>query len=209
MRIATLKLLGAVAALAAAQSASALSIDFTNPTIDDSHLSTDIVISGLSAAGQAVSGYDLFIDFTGALAPSAWALNIAPFGDGDPLDDPIFGADLPSAGVIELSLIALVGDSTLIANQGDTLDLGTLSFTPSGATGTLSFDFSGFGQVTGLTDPSCGPGATNPACPFPVLLQFSTGGTPVPEPTTLALFGLSLGALGYAATRRRRQARQA
>src|SRR5689334_8296107 len=120
MRIATLKLLGAVAALAAAQSASALSIDFTNPTIDDSHLTTDIVISGLTAAGQAVSGYDLFIDYTGGVVPLAWAPNIASFGDGNPADDPFFSGGLPSPGVIELSLIALVGDSTLISNQGDT-----------------------------------------------------------------------------------------
>src|SRR5215471_17797078 len=101
MRIATLKLIGAVAALAAAQSASAISIDFSNPTIDDSHLATDIVISGLSAAGQAVSGYDLFIDYTGGLIVGTWSPNTTPFGDGNPADDPIFGA-AGSPGVLEV-----------------------------------------------------------------------------------------------------------
>ena len=66
-------------------------------------VSVDVVISGLTAANEIVSAYDLDIQFNPAVLTATGATNDgAPWNA--PTDDPGFDVDLSTAGVVQISL---------------------------------------------------------------------------------------------------------
>lgn len=204
-RVSILAAAAAVAGMAFAGTASAISIDFSTPSIDltGGAVTDTITISGLTAADQAVTGYDLFVDFDDT-ALSAGTITQTGLPDDDLLGGP--GATV-TGGVIELFDFSPDGDASF-AGQGDTYVIGSITFTPlGGGTGTSSPSFDLVdSQVTGLEDGGCFGGAPAGSCPYPDLLTFTSGTTSVPEPSTLALIGLGLGAVGLVSVRRRRLA---
>ncbi|MBS0366363.1 MAG: PEP-CTERM sorting domain-containing protein [Proteobacteria bacterium] len=200
-----------IAAAAFTTEAGAISIDFSQPTINlaGGPVVENVTVSGLTAASQAVSGYDLFISFDNtALSLGGISQPTAPFTDAtcSPGCDALTFSNL-GTGVLELAMGSFASDATLVANQGDSVLLASFTATPllSSGTSALGFDFGNpqF-QVTGLLDPVCNGIAATDSCPFPVLLKF--GSVSVPEPSTLALMALGLLGAVFGLRRRRSQA---
>ncbi len=127
----------AVAGLAFAQmtSASAISISFSTPSIDltGGPVADTITISGLKAAGQAVTSYDLLIDFNPA------QLSVTGIVEGRLPDDATSGgpSNSVSGGVITLTDYSPDSNSAF-SGQADPFTLATITFLPVVSTGTSS-----------------------------------------------------------------------
>jgi hypothetical protein len=187
---------GIAAAFALMQNAGAISIDFSQPTIDltGGPVTEDITVSGLTAAGQAITGYDLWINFD-STALSVGTVNQPTTPFYDPTDPTQFAPiinpiNFPTANTLEIGLEDFNGDADAQALQGDSVLLAQVTFAPLGGgtgTSTVSFDLAD-SQVVGLNDS---------------LLTFSSA-TSVPEPSPLALGSLGLIGLFFAMRFRRR-----
>jgi len=138
----------------------------------------DVVVSGLDAAGEIVSAYDLDVLYDDAVL-SATAVTFG-LDLGDPFFFEVFnGFDISTPGLVDFAQLSFLSDLELNAIQGDTVTLATLYFQVVGlGTSLLTFD----------PDPAFGIDVKGNNAS---LLAFSEVGTarvaPVPEPTTLLL----------------------
>lgn len=159
--------------------------------------SVDVVLSGLTADGQIVSGYDFNVAFDDNildLVAVTFSGNL-----GAPADS-LFDAVL-STGSVNLFEVSLLSDIDLDALQGDSVVLATLQFTGA-AVGTSPL------SINSLIMDGYKLLGTDPAVPVvldPTLqggsITIIDNGQPVPEPATLALTAIALA--GLAAVRRR------
>ena len=122
---------GAALALAGVTS-QALEIGFApqsqNPAVGVS-ASVDVVLSGLTALDQIVTGYNIDVNFSGS--PTVQFLG-GSYGTalGDPILDAFSLLPIAAAGgVIDLSQLSLLSDAELDALQDDSVVLATLEFT--------------------------------------------------------------------------------
>jgi len=107
----------------------AISFSPSSPTVHvGDSFDVDVVISGLSAAGEIVSAYDLDVSYDAALL-SATGVQFGPWLDDLSLVAASFQAvDLTIPGLIDFAELALLSDAQLAAVQPDTFTLATLSF---------------------------------------------------------------------------------
>jgi hypothetical protein len=183
-------LLAVGALLIAAAPAGAISISFVPASIDTSVGSTisfDVVVSDLGA-GDALGSYDLDLSFDGS------RLAFTSFDFGELLGGP--SASLQSAGaaggIVDFAEVSLLLPDELDALQGDSVTLGTVRFAVigEGASDVAVSDAivgDGFGRR--LPVGSTGSVRVN-------------AGPAIPEPSSLALFGLGLAAVAHGARRR-------
>jgi len=86
----------------------------------------DIVVSGLSVAGEIVSAYDLFVGY------DATVLSATGVTFGNFLDDSLFLStqfdDIGNAGLLEIGEVSFLFDDELSAIQPDSFVLATMSF---------------------------------------------------------------------------------
>ena len=161
----------------------------------------NLVISGLTASSEIVSGFDLDVFFNpSVLSASVLSTAFAPWGTGA---DVILSQNFIAAGHVEFQLVALNPDATLAALQGDSFVLSTITFT-----GLLD----GFSNINFGPDPDfernvVGRGSLS----LPLVVQgacvaVGTGTClqTVPEPGTIALVLLALLVAGFAVRPRRR-----
>jgi hypothetical protein len=179
-------------------SAGAISISFSTPSIDLSGgaVTDTITISGLKAAGQAVTSYDLLVDF------NPTQLSVTGIMNGTLPDDAMSGgpSNSVSGGVITLTDSSPDGNSAF-SGQADPFTLATITFLPLVSTGTSSLGFDlADSRVTGFGPAGC----VLSQCGAVLTLTPGRGGATVPEPSGFPLFGLGLSALGFAVARRRR-----
>ena len=85
-------------------------------------IDVDVVVSGLSAAGEIVSAYDLFVSY------DASVLTASTISYGSFLDTAIQLSDTSIYGLLEFSEISLLTDAELALLQSDSFTLATLSF---------------------------------------------------------------------------------
>jgi hypothetical protein len=120
--------LAALAAGIFASSAAALRIDLlpVTSTVDVNDSTTlSVVVSGLDDANEIVSSFDLSLTYDAAIVDAS----SVQFGTllGGPVDS-LQVSDLGTPGSIFLAEVSLLGDSDLMALQGDTVTLGLLRF---------------------------------------------------------------------------------
>ena len=213
-------ILSAVALSVVPLTSHAIAIGFNGPSAPvtvGSSFTVDVVVSGLTAAGESVSAFDLFFDFDNTLltptsvvlGPGATDTLIADtffqLGNGFSLGTSYLGATgLSLPGPLSISALSLTPGSVLAAVQGDSVLLGSLSFTALAA-GSTALSFANHPYLGILADVK-GVDPFNP-------LSFASIGSAlitvqsvsVPEPQTLGLlaFGLLLLPLRW---RRRRTA---
>ena len=167
-------------------SAHAISLDFVpaSQTVGIGDLLTvDVVISGLNAAGEIVSTYDLDVNYD----PNILSATGVAFGGF--LGNPFFfevlqGSNISVPGVVDFAELSLLSDAELQPLQQDTFTLARLSFDAVGlGTSPMSFFFDPFNDVKGLNGQvltlTAGDGNVNV----------------VPEPGTFLLLGSGLAAL--------------
>lgn len=168
-------------------------------------VNVDVVISGLSAAGEIVSAYDIDILFN----PSVLTASGASY-DGSPWNEPPepsgFVSDTSTPGQVYISLLSFLDDATLAGIQtSGSITLATLTFdgVADGST-TISFGASPVFQrnVIGRN------AATLDANFGSTCIAVGTGScNTVPEPSSYALVALAL--VGMVPVLRRRSAQAA
>lgn len=112
-----------------------------------------------------------------------------------------------TTGALSLNPGQTVTVSGLTDNDTRVLNLSTLLNTVSqqggGQFDVGCFSLTGFSITGGGGFASGGPLSTQAACGAQIVYDYTPRGTPVPEPTSLALVGLALAGIGAASRRRR------
>jgi len=177
----------------------AISLDFvpgTQSVALGTSVTVDVVVSGLTAATEIVSAFDLDVTYDSTVL-SATGVTFGP-SLGDPFFFEVFeDFDISTAGVVDFAALSLLSDGDLAALQGDSVTLATLSFDTIGVgTSSLGFILDAFNDVKGrnaaVLSLTVGPGSVT-----------VNGPNPIPEPGTMLLLGTGLA--GLAAWRLRRQ----
>lgn len=168
-----------------------------------STVNVDVVISGLSSAGEIVGGYDLDILFSSSvLSAISGVNNSAPWGG--PVEDPGFIFDNSTPGQVYISLLSFLLDDDLATLQGDSITLATLTFEgdSDGATSVyfgadVPYQRNIVGRRAQTLDVSYGS----------TCIAVGSGAcSTVPEPASYALVGLAMA--GMLPVLRRRQSRK-
>lgn len=160
----------------------------------------DVVISGLDAAGEIVSAFDLDVLYDDAIL-AATSVTFGSFlGDLDPLAfETIVDSDLSMSGVVDFAELSLLSDFEL-----EGLQMGLDSFTLA----TLSFDTLAVGTspLTFFIDESIGKDVKGRNAQVLDLTAGSGSISAVPEPGTLLLIGAGL--VGMAGLKRKRPSKK-
>ena len=168
---------------------------FTSKFVGDV-FGVDVVVSGLDAASEVVSTFDLDVTFDPAIVQALGATYGTGLGGGAP--DSVQFAPGIGSGVIDFAESSLLLDADLDALQGDSVTLATLSFRAIGVgISALSFLPDPLFILTGRFDVSGIPADLNPDVGGGRVEVLAASG--VPEPGVLSL--LALGLLGLARTR--------
>ncbi len=193
-------LIGTAAALVAlaASSAQALVIGFSPSSqshVVGSNASVDIVISGLSASNQVVSGFDIDIGFTGG--PNVTFVSGTYSEALGIVDSETFSfAPTATGGIVELFSLSFLDDADLANIQADSVTLATLTFHSNAAlTSALSISYNLDTDITGFEDPG-NPNVVatglNPDPSGGQIRWFPRTGQPASIPGTLLLLGAPL-----------------
>ncbi len=188
------------------QSAHAISLDFVpaNQTVVvGNSVTVDVVISGLVAANEIVSAFDLDVTYDSTILTATNVIFGSSLGIFDFFE--VFESfELSTSGVVDFAALSALDDTDLSV-QGDSVTLATLSFDA------LS---DGMSSLNFVLDP--------PNDPAPVkdvkgrnaeilLLTVGEGSVdatvaPIPEPSTIFLFGSGLvGLVGMKVFRNRKK----
>jgi hypothetical protein len=173
-----------------------------------SPVSVDVVVSGLTAASEAVTGYDLRILYNTAFVDvDSFTQHLTPFGDPD-----LFAAfDTSTDGEISFDLVSFLDDVDLDALQVDSVTLATISFLGMAdgasqvtwAAGSPDYDRNLTGLLgSDLLAPSLNTGFSG------TCIAVGTGSCDnnnVPEPGSYGLAAIALLAAGAAGRSRRRK----
>jgi len=145
-------------------------------------VTVDVEVSGLSAAAEIVSAFDLDVLYDSTIL-TATDVTFGPLL-GDPSFEALTEFLFPSPGVVDFAELSFLPDSDLAALQGDTVFLAQLSFDTLGVgSSSLAFVLDTFNDVKGRNG---------------IILDLFPGSGSVdvvPEPATLVLMGTGLIAL--------------
>ena len=177
-----LGLLTSLVVLVWAISSHAISLDFVpaNQTVVvGTPVTVDVVISGLNAANEIVSAFDLDVTYDSSILS---ATNVTFGLDlGDPSNfEALTAFTLSSPGVVDFAELSLLSDTDLAILQGDSVTLATLGFDSLDVgTSPLNFVLDQFNDVKGRN---------NEILPLTVGSGNVTV-APIPEPSTMFLLG--------------------